>query len=1067
MSHEQFAGLADLLPEALIAISADGLILAANQRVAVLLGCPSEEVIGRRLAEICTTPTNDLDAYLRTCSRTRERTIGSMIIHGADQTIECRTEGFLLKPRERGKPAEIALRFLPKESTTAKFVLLNERIDQLSREIHARVTAEHSMREQHELLRVTLGSIGDAVIATDHMGRITFQNAVASSLTGWGDEALDRDLGEVFQIVNEQTHEAVENPVNKVLREGKVFGLANHTTLIAKDGVRHPIDDSGAPIRAADGRIIGVVLVFRDVSARIRHEADLRNREAIYRSTVDDNPALICHFKADGTLTFVNNTYCQTFQRPPEQLVGTRFTAAVPEEDQSLIHRMLATLHPNMSPYSHEHRVILSNGEIRWQQWTNKAVVDSEGKFVQYQAVGIDLTDRKRAELSLKASAGRQRFLADLANATQALINPDDIMRSSAQLLAEHLEVDRCAYAEVESESVFVITGDYAPAVRSIVGRWAVADFGTECRRLMLANEPFIVCDVDEDLRIADSDIPAYRATDIQAVICVPLYKAGQFTAAMAVHQTIARNWTADEVALVTTVVSRCWEALERARVIKTLRESEERFRTLANSVPVHIWLDDEHGQVNFANARILEFSGHEPEELPPDFWKTLIHPDDYQKYLDSRRSGTTSYEASRAEVRLRGNDGSYRWFEVLSSPRFEGERFAGNVGISLDITDRKEAQEQLQLAAQRKDEFLATLAHELRNPLAPLRSGLEVIKLVSDGTGTIEEIRSMMERQLTHMVRLVDDLLDISRISRGKLELRKERIALAEVLQNALEASQSFISQAGHELKVDVIDEPIYVNADKTRLAQAISNLLINAAKYTDPGGTVTLIVRKQNNELLISVKDSGVGIPAEMLTQVFDMFTQVDRTLEKTHGGLGIGLSIVRRLAELHGGRVEGYSEGLGAGSEFILTLPMIENDASETGKSQISNANHPQSLKILVVDDNRDAASMMRMIFLAMGNEVRVAHDGIEGIEAAESFRPDIIFLDIGMPRLNGYDACRRIRGEAWANNIVFVAVTGWGQDDDRRRAQEAGFDHHLVKPAEPARLRQLLSTIRQTS
>jgi CheY-like chemotaxis protein len=321
------------------------------------------------------------------------------------------------------------------------------------------------------------------------------------------------------------------------------------------------------------------------------------------------------------------------------------------------------------------------------------------------------------------------------------------------------------------------------------------------------------------------------------------------------------------------------------------------------------------------------------------------------------------------------------------------------------------------------------------------------------------------MERQLQQMVRLIDDLLDLSRISRGKVELRKERVDLATVLQNAVETSRPLIEQSGHRLTIHTPPESILVDADMTRLAQVFANLLNNAAKYTEKGGRIWVTVERQASRVAVSVKDTGVGIPTHLIPKVFEMFSQVDRSLEKSQGGLGIGLSIVKRLVEMHGGSVEARSEGHGMGSEFIVHLPALAATDRESGRpgKEKGRAGASALRRILVADDNEDSALTMAMMLKIMGNEVRTARDGVEAVELAEAFRPEVILLDIGMPRLNGYDACRRIREQSWGGGIVMVALTGWGQDEDKRRSEEAGFDHHMVKPVEPDTLDKLLASL----
>ena len=376
-------------------------------------------------------------------------------------------------------------------------------------------------------------------------------------------------------------------------------------------------------------------------------------------------------------------------------------------------------------------------------------------------------------------------------------------------------------------------------------------------------------------------------------------------------------------------------------------------------------------------------------------------------------------------------------------------------------MTDRKRAEDALQEADRHKDEFLATLAHELRNPMVPLRNGLHLLRLTTDPE-TREQARAMMERQLGQMVRLVDDLLDISRISRNKLELRKARIELWAVVQSAVETARPQIEANGHTLTVSLPPLPVYLDADLTRLAQVFWNLLNNSAKYTESGGRISLTAEVLGSEAVVTVEDTGIGIPAEALPHLFEMFSQVDRNLERSQDGLGIGLALVKGLTESHGGTVEVRSAGVGKGSAFVVRLPVTQCGSVRAKLSQKNGDAFGPRRRILVVDDNRDGASSLATLLTVMGHDTRIAHDGLEGVELAEAYRPDLIVLDIGLPKLNGLDACRRIRERPWARNVVIAAATGWGQDEDRRRSEEAGFDHHLVKPVDAAALQMLALT-----
>lgn len=358
----------------------------------------------------------------------------------------------------------------------------------------------------------------------------------------------------------------------------------------------------------------------------------------------------------------------------------------------------------------------------------------------------------------------------------------------------------------------------------------------------------------------------------------------------------------------------------------------------------------------------------------------------------------------------------------------------------------------QLQAAVKIRNQFLAVLSHELRNPLSALTNGLRLLDQAGKDPQVAANSRAMMERQLNQMVRLVDELLDVSRIATGKLELRKELVDLASVVRQSVEASRPMIDREGHELTVTMPSEPIMLNADPVRLAQVFLNLLNNAAKYSDRGSNIWLAVKLDGNEIVVSVRDTGIGIPASHLPHVFDVFVQVDTAWQRSQGGLGIGLSLVKEFVGLHGGRVEAHSDGPGKGSEFIVYLPAVEAMvASEPPAPTIAEPSGPWR-RILVVDDNRDAAESLALILRILGHEVRTANDGLAGVAAAADFRPHVILMDLGMPRVDGYEAARRIRAETWGKTPFIIALTGWGADQDRRRTRDAGFDRHLIKPVE---------------
>ncbi|MFL5243138.1 MAG: ATP-binding protein [Gemmataceae bacterium] len=414
-------------------------------------------------------------------------------------------------------------------------------------------------------------------------------------------------------------------------------------------------------------------------------------------------------------------------------------------------------------------------------------------------------------------------------------------------------------------------------------------------------------------------------------------------------------------------------------------------------------------------------------------------------------------------EIIVERPDGTRRTALAHANPFFdESGKVIGAVNILVDITERKRDEEALKESDRRKSEFLAMLSHELRNPLAPLRNGMQILRLTR-ADGEADKPLSIMERQLEQMVHLIDDLLDLSRIANGKIELRKCGMDLVLAVKDAVETSRPLILERRHKLTVGLPPKPVWVDGDRNRLAQVFANLLNNSARYTEPGGHIRLAVEQQGSDVVVSVKDDGAGIPEEKVDAIFEMFTQVDRDLERSQGGLGIGLNLVRGLVEMHGGRVEACSDGPGKGSEFIVRLPVLLSPGKRPrpGEGEGSEKERSSPYRILVVDDNKDGADSLGMMLRIMGHDTHTAYDGVEALKTAEAFRPEVVLLDIGLPKLNGYEVARQIREAPWGESMVLIAQTGWGQEEDKCRSKEAGFNFHMVKPIDPGALEKLLA------
>lgn len=511
----------------------------------------------------------------------------------------------------------------------------------------------------------------------------------------------------------------------------------------------------------------------------------------------------------------------------------------------------------------------------------------------------------------------------------------------------------------------------------------------------------------------------------------------------------------------------------------RTRREAEQLRLLVERASDYAIFLLDPEGYVSTWNAGAERIKRYQADEIIGQHFSRF-----YPQEAIDRDWPAQELKAARAEGRFEDEgwrvrkDGSQFWANVvITALRDDAGYLRGFSKITRDMTERKKAEESARrLAAEttarrvaeenerRKDEFLATLAHELRNPLATIRNSLQILKMPLLDAPAAQQTREMMERQVHHLVRLVDDLLDVSRVMRGKIELRKELVELATVMACAVETAKPLIEAQGHELEISIPAESLLVDADSVRLAQVIGNLLTNSAKYSEANGRIWLSARRDGEQAVLTVRDTGVGIAPDMLPHVFELFVQADHRSVKAQGGLGIGLTLVKNLIEMHGGNVEAHSAGMGQGCEFVVRLPLQKRPEPMIPEVALQRQEiAPQGHRLLVVDDNQDAALTLAMLLRLLGHQVQVAHRGEMALELAASFQPHLVFLDLGMPGMDGYEVARRMREIPGMQNTVLAALTGWGQREDLRRTAEAGFDHHLVKPPEPRLLEELLDSL----
>jgi two-component system CheB/CheR fusion protein len=489
----------------------------------------------------------------------------------------------------------------------------------------------------------------------------------------------------------------------------------------------------------------------------------------------------------------------------------------------------------------------------------------------------------------------------------------------------------------------------------------------------------------------------------------------------------------------------------------EALRSSEARFRSLAERMPHLVWEADAQARATYLSPRWYEYTGVPLDQSLGERWIESLHPEDRDHVMDTwrRTFDPSTTLVIEYEMRLRRADGAYRWFTINGEGvRGADGRIAKWVGTATDIDERRRAEAGLREADRRKDEFLAMLAHELRNPLAPIRNAVKLLRDAGQTDPVREWSRDVIERQVEQMTRLVDDLLDVSRITRGKIQLQIETLDLATVVSGAVETSRPRIDARKHQLEVHLPDATVHLPGDLVRLTQVVSNLLNNAAKFQDEGGFISVRAEREGSDAVIRVRDLGSGIAPDMIGEVFRLFAQAERTMDRSEGGLGIGLSLVKSLVEMHGGTVHAYSAGRGRGSEFTVRLPCLaaSRSAARTGKDSVARAEMSNGVRVLVVDDNRDAADSLTMLLCLRGYDASVCHDGDTALKLALETEPAVLVLDLGLPGIDGFEVCRRLR-EAEMLETCIIAVTGFGQDEDRRRSQAVGFDAHMVKPVDP--------------
>lgn len=921
-------------------------------------------------------------------------------------------------------------------------------------------------QQQGEELRTTLHSIGDAVIVTDALGRVIAMNPVAEGLTGWDmQDAKGKQLGDIFVIRNETTGAEVESPVQKVLLEGKAVGLANHTVLIDRNGTSTPIDDSAAPIRGRDGKLIGVVLVFRDIRAR-------KQQWEWFRATLQSIADAVITTDVKGRVTFMNSA-AEGLIGIPLSRVRLSFAEHVVhllDEDarEAEFNPVLEVLQRGETWHAPLHAVFRDlSGAERPIAASAAPIQDPSGNILGVVITLRDISERRHTEAQVEESEERLRLALDAGRmGTWDWNIQTNEIKWSANLETVH-GLDPGTFAGTfESFQKIVHPEDREKVQQAIANAVArCSNYDIEFRSIRsdgsiqwTAGKGKVFCDeqnrplrmlgigMDVTERRRNEEVSRFLA-DASAALAklVDMQETLQHVARHSVP--FFADWCSVDMLQPDGTLGRVAVAHVDPNKVQLAHDLHRRYPP-DPTAPTGVW--------NILRTGKAEIIPVITDEL------LVSSVSDVELLGIIRDLGLRSYMA--VPISARDKTMGVITFIVAESGRIYSPR---DLEVAEDLAHRaavaienNQLYQALKEADRRKDEFLAMLAHELRNPLAPVRNALHILSIPSAQPEMLAKAREMAQRQVHHLTRLVDDLLDVSRIMRGKIELRKRPVTVREIIDRALETARPTVDAAGHELTVELPPHPLWVDADLIRMAQVVSNLVHNAAKYTERGGSIQVTVTEEARQARIAVKDNGIGITADLLPHIFDMFTQAAPASDRSQGGLGIGLTLVKNLIELHGGQVEAHSEGPGQGSLFIARIP-LHNTQSVVEPGTDGKAPSPMRKRdVLVVDDNVDAAESLALILRLQGHTVRVCHNGFAALDEARGRLPEIAFLDIGMPGMDGYEVARQLRAMQGGKRLSITAITGWGKEQDRRRSKEAGFDNHLTKPVDPSDVEAIL-------
>jgi PAS domain S-box-containing protein len=865
--------------------------------------------------------------------------------------------------------------------------------------------------------------------------------------------AYDSDRETVERAYSLGAVDFVVKPISPVILRAKVSGLVE---LYRKS---QQIKRQAEELRQSEHR--GFEQKLREENARLRES---EARKAAILATALDCIITIDHL---GRILEFNPAAERTFGYSRHDVLGRDMASLiVPPALRESHHQGLARFYPGATGSVLNRRIempALRSDGSEIQVELTIACISSESKPV-FTAYLRDISERKNAERRRSARLAVTQALAQSPKLRDAagfilsamcdsldwdigllwLVDPvDRILRCDASWRRPSVNVERFERASWDRT--------FGPGI-GLPGR------------VWTSRMPSWIPDVGRDANFPRG--PFAEQDGLHGAFGFPITHSAEVLGVMEFFSAAVREPDPDLLEMVATLGAQIGQFIERRQAEEALRESEQRFQRFMQYLPGLAWIKDLKGRYVYVNDAAERAFRIGRDRLYGSTDEEVFPPETAAKFRENDARALESGTDVQVIESLEHGDGQLHYSIVSKFPVMGSDGQAAWVGgMAIDITDRMRAEEALKEADRQKDAFLAMLSHELRNPLAPVRNALQIMKMPGVGPEVVRQSREMMERQIVHLVRLVDDLLDVSRIMRNRIELRKERLDLTTVFARGIETAQPAIDSQGHELSVSLPAQPIQLEGDLVRLAQVVSNLLVNAAKYTERAGRIWLSGDRDGDHAVIRVRDTGVGIDPELLSHIFDLFRQADRSLARSQGGLGIGLTLVKHLVELHGGAVSASSDGQGCGSEFVVRLPALPAAPVVLDNGTSDAAMDPSAVRhrMLVVDDNIDAAESGAILLRLLGHEVTTAHDGPSAIEAVRAFRPEVVLLDIGLPGMSGYEVAQVLRSQPDSASLKLIAVTGYGQDEDRRRSAESGFDRHMVKPLDQEALRSLLASL----